>query len=94
MLQDQVVVVAGLEEVNQLNNVGVLAHFEDFNLLPLLKNLYGLHVGFCNQLHSNQGLGLDVLAELNHTELAFAQLCGNFIKVTHVFNTSDFMQAL
>jgi hypothetical protein len=40
------------EQVNQLDDVFVLAHFQNLDLSPLLENLNWLHVGFGNSLYS------------------------------------------
>lgn len=72
VLDDQVVVLARLKHVLQLDDVGMLAHFQHFDLFALLIDLNWLHIGFVDLLHSHEVLSLDVSSKLDYTKLAFA----------------------
>ena len=50
--------VAVLEEVDKVNDIGVLAHFEHFDLATLLENLDVRHVFLCYLLHCDFLVGL------------------------------------
>lgn len=53
IVQHDVVLVAAVEDVNELDYVWVLAHLEDFDLTSLLEHLDWFHVGFLHSLDCN-----------------------------------------
>lgn len=52
ILNHYVVVIWVFEDVYQLDDILVLAHFQDLDLLALLSDLNRFHVGFLDQLNS------------------------------------------
>jgi hypothetical protein len=59
----------------------VLAHFEDFNLFPLLIDLNGLHLLFANNFNSRFVAIFKVVTKLHLTELALAQSLVKLVKI-------------
>jgi hypothetical protein len=79
----------GLEQVNQLDNVLVLAHFQHFDLPPLLKNFDWLHVRLVDRLDRHLVAELLVLGQLDHAELTFAEVVLQIVEVSNVELAND-----
>ena len=73
VIKDQVVVVRVLEQVDELDDVRVLAHFEDLYLASLLVHLNRLHVLLFDDLDGNLDAWLLMVGEHDFPELALPQ---------------------
>ena len=73
-----------LEQVDQLDNILVLAHLEDLDLAPLLEDLNRLHVRLLDRLDRGLDAGDLVRGQLDHAELAFAQRFAQLVEVEQV----------
>lgn len=76
--------LAVLEEIEQLDDVAVLAHLQDFNLSALLKDFDWLHVRLLDRLDGSQGSRDLVSRQFDHAELSLAQSLSKFVKVEQV----------
>ena len=83
-VQHDVVVFAVLEQIDKVDNVGMLAHFEHLDLSSLLENLNIGHILFLNLLNSDLLLGLLVSGQFNQTKLALTQGLGKVVKVRDI----------
>jgi hypothetical protein len=73
VLEHDVVMVARLKQVQQLNDILMLAHFEHFDLSSLLVHLNRLHIALGDGLDcSLQILRFLVLGKLDGAELTLA----------------------
>ena len=84
VVQHDVVVLTVLKQVDQVDDVGVLAHFEDFNLSSLLEDLDVGHVLLLDLFDGHFLFGLFVGSKLHKTELALAQGFVEIIELKHV----------
>lgn len=78
-----------LEQVNKLYDILVLAHLEDFNFSPLLKDLNWLHICFVDGLDSNLARVSLMLGKLDNTELTLAQVLLQIVVVVDVELTNN-----
>lgn len=78
-----------LKQVNEFDDVGVLAHFQDFDLPTLLEDFDWLHVGLGDGLDRNLHAVLLMLAELDDAELALAQVRRQIVVVVDVELADD-----
>jgi hypothetical protein len=81
VLQHDEVVLDVLEDVDKLDDVGVLAHLQNLYFLPLLDDFDRLHVGFQHSLDCHLFVGFLVLGKLNESELTLAERLRELIKV-------------
>ena len=79
-----------LKQINELDNVLVLAHLENFYLPSLLVHFYRLHVCLGDDFYSKVSTILLVRCKFNDAELALAQVFVDGIEVINVGET-DFL---
>ena len=77
-----------LKQINELDNVLVLAHLEHFYLPSLLVHFYRLHVCLGDDFYSKVSTILFVRCKFNDTELTLAQVFVNGIEVINVGETN------
>ncbi len=73
--------LAVFEEVNQPDDVVVLAHFQHFDLSPLLEYLDRLHVSFLDCLDGSLGSSHFVSGHPDEAKLTFAKSLSKLIEV-------------
>lgn len=78
------VVLAVLEDVLQLDDIRVLAHFKNFNLSSLLEDLNLLHVGLFDCLDRRlPGVSL-MRGVFNHAELTFSEHLAHIVEIEEI----------
>lgn len=82
------------EQVNQLDNVLVLAHLQHFDFSALLENLDRLHIGFGDGLDSDLPAITFMLGKLNHTKLTFTKVRGEIVVLIDVELANDLANGL
>jgi hypothetical protein len=80
-----VVVIAVLEQVNKLDNVVVLTHFEYFDLPSLLGDFNRGHLFLLDCLNCDFLARCDVLSQLNNAELTLAELLDDLVELEYIF---------
>ena len=73
VVESNVVVLAALEEVHQVDDVGVLTHLEHLDFTTLLEHLNMRHVLLFHLLNRHFFARLLVLAQLHQAKLTLAQ---------------------
>lgn len=94
VLHDDLVLVTGLEDVNQLDNVSVLTHLEDFDLATLLGHFDRAHFLLLYGFDSEEVSGRDVSGKADHAELTRAELTLNLVEVSQAIIASHLTQGL
>ena len=84
VVENDEVGITVLEQVDQLDNITMLAHLEDLDLAPLLEDLNRLHVCFLDCLDRSLVTSDFVCGQLDHAELAFAQRLAQIVEVEQV----------
>ena len=84
VVEDDVVVLTVFEEVDEVDDVGMLAHLEHFNLTSLLENLDVSHVLLFHLFNSYFLAGLFVRGKLYQPELTLAQSLVKGVEVENV----------
>ena len=79
-----------LEEIDESDDVVVLAHFQHFNLSPLLEYLDWLHVGFLDCLDGSLGTSTFVSGHLDEAKLTFTKSLSNIVEIEQVRETHSF----
>ena len=69
VVKHDVVLVAAIEDVNELDDIGVLAHLEHLDFTTLLEHFDRLHVGLFHSLDCNLLARFQVRTKLHQTEL-------------------------
>jgi hypothetical protein len=67
-------VLVALEQVDKLDDVFVLTHFQHFDFSSLLINFNRLHVGFGDSFDSDSLTRNSVCAKLYHAELTLTEV--------------------
>ena len=84
VVEDNEVGLTILEQVDQLDNITMLAHLKDLDLAPLLEDLDRLHVCLLDSLDSGLNTGDFVRSQLDHAKLTFAQRLAQLVEVEQV----------
>lgn len=93
-LKDYEVVLTAFEQVQELDDVGMLAHLEHFDLASLLEDLNRLHVSLVDGLDSDLFSGPFVFSQLDHTELTFSKAALEIVKFICITLIYHFPNAL
>lgn len=82
------------KKVKKFNNVWVLTHFENLDLLPLLVHLNRLHLFFANYFNSRFCAILEMITQLDLTELALSQSLIKLVEVCYLWKSCNFAHYL
>ena len=80
-LEHDKVGLAILKEIDQLDDVVVLTHLEDFDLTTLLKYLNRLHIGLFDSFDGSCSISHLVSGKLHKAKLSFAESFAHLIEV-------------
>ena len=94
VVKHYVVVFGVLEQINQVDDVGMLAHFENLDFAPLLEDLNVSHVLLFHLLDSDTFVGLLVLCKLDQAELSLAERFVKRVKLEHIRVTHGLLQLI
>lgn len=94
VLQHNVVVFTILKQVNETDNIWVLAHLEHLDLSPLLIYLYLLHIFFVDCLDCHLLAIVLVCCQLHEAKLAFAEIALEVIEIKHIVVTDSVLELL
>lgn len=94
VVQHYEVGIAVFEQIDQLDDIVVLAHFEDLDLTALLEDFDRLHVGLLDRLDCDMRSGHLVLSLLDKAKLAFAESLAKLIEVEQVSEAHSLQQHL
>ena len=84
VVEDDEVSFTVLEEIDQLDDIFVLTHLQDFNLTSLLENLNWLHVSLFDGFDGSLGTCDFMRSQLDHAKLTLAQSLSQLIEVKEV----------
>jgi len=87
--QHNEVVLGALKQVDQLDDVLMLAHLEHLDLSPLLEDLNRLHVGLVDGLNRDLAAFPLVLRQLDHAKLTLAKVVEQVVVVVYVELADD-----
>ena len=76
------------KQINELDDILVLAHLENFYLASLLVHFYRLHVSFGDDFYGKVATVLLVRCKFNDAELTLAQVFVDGIEVINVGETN------
>ena len=76
------------KQINELDDILVLAHLENFYLASLLVHFYRLHVSFRDYFYGKVATVLLVRCKFNDAELTLAQVFVDGIEVINVGETN------
>lgn len=87
-----IVVVNVFKNINQIDNIWMLAHFQNFYFSSLLKNFNMSHVLFLNLLYSNLLPCLLVSRQFDKSKLTFSERFFKAVKIKNIRVTHSFLQ--
>lgn len=94
VLQHNVVVFTILKQVNETDNIWVLAHLEHLDLSPLLIYLYLLHIFLVDCLDCHLLAIVLVRRQFHEAKLAFAEIALEVIEIKHIVVTDRVLELL